>query len=149
MKLPRCLDMSVLRVSVLAVLAVPAWWWVTWPETRVRSFFDTWSDDPAIATDSITLTSTLSEFENYLLVEWTRIKAPAINRGTLQLKALPRTMTDLIMGREAFEVPETGVLIGAERNSLLVEQPEIDGLAARRVPPYTRFSDREWLRLVL
>lgn len=38
MKLPRWLVISLLSVSVLAVLGAAAWWWVIWPERTARKF---------------------------------------------------------------------------------------------------------------
>src|SRR5262245_47786220 len=38
MKLPLWLVVSLLTMSVLAVLAVGAWWWVTWPERVALQF---------------------------------------------------------------------------------------------------------------
>jgi hypothetical protein len=38
MKMPRWLVVSLLTVSVLAVLGAGVWWWVTWPERTAREF---------------------------------------------------------------------------------------------------------------
>jgi hypothetical protein len=38
MKLPRWLVIGLLTSSMLAVLAAPGWWWITWPERTAREF---------------------------------------------------------------------------------------------------------------
>lgn len=38
MKLPRWLMILMLSSSGLAVLVIPAWWWVTWPTRTAREF---------------------------------------------------------------------------------------------------------------
>lgn len=40
MKMPRWLVVSLLSVSVLAVLGYGTWWWVTWPERTARKFVE-------------------------------------------------------------------------------------------------------------
>lgn len=48
MKLPRWLVIAMLTSSGLAMLAIPGWWWVTWPERTAREFVELIDADKTI-----------------------------------------------------------------------------------------------------
>src|SRR5262245_19208951 len=100
MKLPRCPVVSLLSVSVLAVLAVPAWWWITWPERTALEFAK------IVVARRIEETSHIvpgNSFRDELRLRYEQ------DAAFTTLEYGSRSMTDCLCGRQEFQ------LVGTER----------------------------------
>jgi hypothetical protein len=118
MKLPRWLLVSLLTVSVLAVLGGAGWWWVSWPERAVTALFDdiranrweTARTRPGISDEALESLASLVA----------QTSAPTAMQESLVAPAT-RTFPDLLFARQRFLVPGIGYFFVIERGCLVDE----------------------------
>jgi hypothetical protein len=122
MKLPRWLLWTMLTCSVVSALAAAGWWWVTWPDRTVRRFLD----DSSYRNSIVESPGYLSQFPSLdrgMISHWTLALVDDYHQNH-RLKPLPRTLLDMIMARQAFEIFEVNghmYCIGAEGDALLLD----------------------------
>ena len=136
MKLPRWLVVSMLGVSVLAVVAAAGWWWITWPQRTIREFSEsivrgkfeqtnpmlvgaTWE----VGTDggSPTLEVVYKDGSGRYGAKMSLERWQSFFREP-PLKLHARTPADMFRGRQFFHTdfhpPETVMLFAAERGKI-------------------------------
>lgn len=112
MKLPRWLMIGMLTASVLVVLVAAAAWWVAWPERTAREFMR------KLAEQNIKQGDELS---------WVGVglQQPADSRKRLDtpleetLVIPPRSLGDVLRGRQAFELNCVGFKFAVLRGKIL------------------------------
>src|SRR5262245_458393 len=109
MKMPHWLVVSLLTLSMLAVLGFAGSWWVTWPERTARKYVSLVSDqdiDTAFEISAGDKPEVLFAFHELL---------PTWRRSDLQMDS--RKVADLLYGRRHFQIAgyeftvQRGVLI--------------------------------------
>src|SRR5262245_8610076 len=97
MRLPRCLVVSLLTVSILAVLGAGAWWWDTWPERTAKQFVE------LIATNRGWDASKMMTDPNPPLdKDFIVVDAP---QGWQQIEPQPRSLMDMMSGTAQYRIP--------------------------------------------
>jgi hypothetical protein len=97
MKFPRWLVLSLLSVSLLAVFGVGGWWWITWPEQTARTLVELMAEDQLL--DVLSRMRNPHEDIPFLLGE---LGGQAWKQQNLRME--PRTVADLVCGRQRFKV---------------------------------------------
>jgi hypothetical protein len=93
-RLPRWLVVSLLSASVLAMLGAGVWWWVTWPERTAAAVPNLVSENRWDELRSIAnLNSALA---------WRTLDNP----NPVQFSKLPRSLLDVISGRQRFLIQQ-------------------------------------------
>src|SRR5262245_17174977 len=95
MTLPRWLVVSLLTVSMLAVLSVGAWWWVKWPERTAREFVTALAEG-RVADAGVLWQGSPAEFET--AVSFMGSGGPRVG----QCEAGGRTVYDILLGVQSF-----------------------------------------------
>jgi hypothetical protein len=97
MRLPRWLVVSLLSLSVLAVLGYGAWWWVTWPDRTMRHVTE--------LVRSENFDDALRMFKDAEMVDRKR-ELDLVVRGSpsefIEVSPESRTLVDLIVSRRSF-----------------------------------------------
>jgi hypothetical protein len=141
MKLPRWLVVSLLTVSVFAVLGSGVWWWLTWPKRTAESFAEFTAQAefqdaaklaPSFASNTCTVCHRVSLYDTLganppadpvssPIFPWP-LHPPADAESSLTflwqlqrsnpspLQPQSRTLTDILVGRQQFELSGARVL---------------------------------------
>jgi hypothetical protein len=143
MKFPRWLVVSLLSASVLAVLGAGAWWWVAWPERTATLFVAFLASDqlgsaelhieppPPLQVEPpegrITFEHSYVEwpvgYNKVPILDFARALVPELRLekfGESHAIMSPRTVSDLVLGRQCFKVvPGGGGTLIAQRGRVL------------------------------
>jgi hypothetical protein len=110
MKLPRWLVVSLLTVSVLAVLGAGAWWWVTWPERTAIAYVERRA---RMATER-------EQHERSLPPGAAKGLPVFFPKHWRDVSPQSRTVLDLVIGRERF------ITFGGKGAYFVVERGRVD-----------------------
>jgi hypothetical protein len=123
MKLPRWLVMTLLTMSLLAMLGSVALWWVTWPERTARRFQELMSGarideaNAMLSVDSSQRTTQLLIVGDEPFREWDC--SPRIPES--------RTLIDMLCARQRYKMAVIrsigGIALIAQRNKVTIEIP--------------------------
>jgi hypothetical protein len=121
MKLPRWLVIGLWTSIVLAVLAAPGWWWVTWPERTANEFVRTVGTLDMDSPDALIaewFPPKVSDLDYLVLREFLK----DVRSGSIRREAAfrPRSPADWIFGRCEFEVHEPFYGFKAETGSIQI-----------------------------
>jgi hypothetical protein len=97
MRLPRWLVVSLLSVSMVAVLSAGTWWWVTWPDRTARKFTTLMADGNWKETMRMT---DREKIQYLVLADEFQIKWDDEN-----LLSASRNVIDVLLARQSFRIP--------------------------------------------
>lgn len=119
MKLPRWLILTMLVVSVAAVLAAAGWWWVSWPERTAREFVE------RIAAGEFRGAAEMldprPDCSFYVIVDVPAGEEQPIWLNS-RLRPLPRSFVDVVYARRDFHMDGMGAEFTVEKNKILKGQ---------------------------
>jgi hypothetical protein len=101
MKLPRWLVVSLLSISVLALVGAGAWWWVTWPERTAEKFI-AWMGRERDLEELLRMNWIDSRAQETLLIA--AYEEPPSVWTQSNLERRPRSLNDMLLGCREFEV---------------------------------------------